>query len=41
MRTYSFESLVDNARMLEIVVGKEVKLIQKIPDVDAAKGVHL
>jgi hypothetical protein len=41
VRTYGFESLIDNAWMLEIVIGKEVKLIQKVPDVDTAKRIHL
>ena len=27
--------------MLKVVIGKEEELIQEIPDVDAAKGIHL
>ena len=37
MRTpYLFQSLVNDIRMLEMVVRKEVKLIEEVPDVDAA-----
>lgn len=39
--THRLESLVNDVRMREVVVGKEVELIQKIPNVNTAKRIHL
>lgn len=36
-----FQRFVNHVRVLEVVVRKEVELVQKVPDVDAAEGVHL
>ena len=33
--TYRSESLINNFRMLEMVIGKEVELVKKVPDVNA------
>lgn len=39
--TYHLKRLVDEAGILEVVVGKEIELIQEVADVDATQGVHL
>lgn len=39
--THHLECLVNNIRVREIVVGKEVELVQKIPYVNTTKRVHL
>ena len=39
--TYSSESLIDNIGVLEMVIGKEQELVEKIPNIDAAQGIHL
>lgn len=38
---YLLESLVNDTPMLEMIVREEVKLIEEIPDVYAAKRIHL
>lgn len=39
--TNFFQCLVNNVWMLEMIVGKEIELIEKISNVYAAQGVHL
>ena len=39
--TYRLESLINDVGMLEMVVGKEVELIEEVPNVDAAQRIHL
>jgi hypothetical protein len=39
--THLFEGLVNDIGVLEVIVGKEVELVQEIPDIYAAQGVHL
>ena len=41
LATYRLESLIDDIGMLEVIVGKEVKLVEEIPDIDAAQRIHL
>ncbi len=35
------ERLVNDVRVLEMIVREEVKLVQEIPDVNAAEWIHL
>lgn len=39
--SYLPQCLIDDTGMLKMVVGEEVELIQEIPDIDAAKRIHL
>jgi hypothetical protein len=39
--THRLERLVNNIRVREVVVGKEVELVQKIPNVNTTKRIHL
>ena len=39
--TYRLESLVDDVGMLKMVIGKEVELIEEVPNVNAAQRIHL
>jgi hypothetical protein len=39
--SYAFECVVNNTRVLEVVVGKEIDLIEKVANIDAAQRVHL
>lgn len=39
--TYRFESLINDIGMLKMVIGKEVELIEEVPNVNAAQGIHL
>lgn len=39
--THLFERLVNDIGVLEVIVGKEVELVQEIPDIYAAQWVHL
>jgi hypothetical protein len=34
--TYILKSFIDYTRMLEVVVAKEIKLIEEVPDIDTA-----
>jgi hypothetical protein len=36
-----FKSLVNDVRVLEMVVGEEVELVEEVPDVYAGKRIHL
>lgn len=38
---YLSQCLIYDTRMLEIVIRKEVELVEKVANVDAAQGVHL
>ena len=38
---YRLECLVNNAWMLEMIVGVEVELVQEVPDINTAQRVHL
>lgn len=38
---YLSERLIDNVGMLEMIIREKVKLIQEIPDINAAERVHL
>ena len=39
--THDFQGLVNDARTLEMVIGEEVELVEKIADINAAKWIHL
>jgi len=39
--TYILESFVNDARVLEVVVGEKVDLIEEVADVDTAERIHL
>lgn len=39
--TYILKSFVNDARVLKVVIREEVELVQKVPDIDTAKWVHL
>lgn len=39
--TYILERLVDDARVLEVVVREEIDLVEEVANIDAAKRIHL
>lgn len=39
--THHLECLIDDVRVREVVIGKEVELVQEIPYVNTTKRVHL
>ena len=39
--THRLKCLVNNIRVREVVIGKEVELVQKIPNVNTTKRIHL
>lgn len=39
--TNRLECLIDDIRVREVVVGKEVELVQKIPNVNTTERIHL
>jgi hypothetical protein len=39
--TYTFEGIIDDSRLLEMVIGEKVELIQEVANVDATQGIHL
>lgn len=40
-RTDLFKRLINDIRVLEMVVGEEVELVEEVPYINAAKRVHL
>jgi hypothetical protein len=38
---YLLESLINDIRLLEVVIGKEVELVEEVSDVYARERVHL
>ena len=38
---YAFECVINYCRVLEVVVGEQIDLVEKVPDIDATKRVHL
>ena len=35
------ECLVNHIRMLEVIIGEEIKLVKEVADINATQGVHL
>lgn len=40
-RAYLFQSLVNHVWMLKMVIREAVELVEKVPDINTAKGIHL
>ena len=38
---YLLESVINNARMLKVIIGEEIELVEKVADINAAERVHL
>ena len=38
---YLSECVINNVGMLEMIIREEVELIQEVPDINAAEGIHL
>ena len=41
LATHLFERFINHTRMLKVIVGEEVELIEKVSDVDTAERIHL
>lgn len=41
IHTHFLQRIIDHVRMREVVIGKEIKLVQKVANVDAAEWIHL
>lgn len=41
MRAYPFQRLVNDIRMLKMVIREEVELVEEVANIDAAERIHL
>lgn len=36
VRSYASEGLINNIRMLEVVIGEEIELVEEVPNINTA-----
>lgn len=40
-RSYSLQRVINDSRLLKVIIGEEVELVQEVANINAAKGIHL